>query len=262
MKTIKVIALQSTLLLVAVLLTACAGKFQSVYVTKTLPGQEKVVKAYATMNYDTVQGKSVSYQVDSGASTTAPNADIQTVGGGKRTYSYQIPGSGAWQPGQVLNYTWQINFNRAGQKTQSGTLTVPGVPDLIIPPQGISFSVGGAEVPGNPGSVNPDQQPAISTGQNFTVKVVVRNQNNTVMPEPFVVKLYISNETSGQLVEDLEATVQGVPVGQDGAAYFGYKFDTPATLLFAAEADANHELPETNENNNTSFGIARVRIVQ
>ena len=259
METIKVRFFQFTGTLLAVILTACAGNIESVRVTNTLPGQQKVMKATVKKNYDTVQGKSLSYLFN-GSTQTAPNGGITNSGGNISTYSYAVPGSGAWQPDQTLDYTWTFDFNRAGSKTKSGTFTVPGVPDLRIPVPGISFSVGGANV-GNPSSNDPNDWPEISAGQNFTVKVRVLNQVSTVMNEPFVVKLNVFNETSGQLLEASEKTQQGIPQGQEISILFGYQFDEAATLIFSAKVDSNEELPETIENNNDSLGFYRVRIV-
>ena len=262
MNTNRKIAVLPVGVVLALLLSACAGKINSVGVANTLPGQQKTVLASVKKNYDTVQGKSVAYQVDGGTSVAAPPGQITSSGGNTATYRHDIPGSEAWQPGQTLTYDWQFTFNRGGVKTTSGTFTVPPVPDLRLPIPAISFSAGGGNLPGNPGSSNPAQQPVVGVGQPFTVRVHVENLVAAPMPEPFVVKLGVVDETTGQLVEEIERIQQGLPQGTPITVQFGYQFDTPTTLIFSAMVDADEQLPEISEDNNLSPGFYRLRVVQ
>lgn len=251
----------SVFLTASALLMGCAGKIKDLSVRKTLPGQQKVVQARIVKNYDTVQSRSVSYQLNGGQEQSAPDQAITAVGSNDRTYSFEVPGSGALQPGQALDFTWTITFNRGGTQSKQKSFIVPGVPDLAIPIPGIEFRVNNQPLPGNPGSGNPDQQPAVQVNQPFTALVKVRNIPSTLMNEPFVVRVNVFNlETSDQ--EQLETTIPGISQGQEVFAAVTYQSDSPATLIFTANVDVGNEIPETNElNNDTGIAQYRIRIV-
>jgi len=250
----------SVFLTASALLIGCAGKIKDLSVRKTLPGQQKVVQARIVKNYDTVQSRSVSYQLNGGQEQSASDQAITAVGSNDRTYSFEVPGSDALQPGQALDFTWTITFNRGGTQSKQKSFVVPGVPDLTIPfPASIEFRVNNQPLPGNPGSGNPVQQPAVQVNQAFTALVRVRNNPSTLMNEPFVVRVYVYNETTGNS-EQLETTIPGIPQGQEVFAPVTYQSDSPTTLSFSASVDVDNEIPETDEENNNIPLNAQYRI--
>ena len=251
----------SVFFMASALLMGCAGKIKDLSVRKTLSGQQKVVKARIVKNYDTVQSKSVSYQLNGSQEQSAANQDITAVGSNDRTYSFEVPGSGALLPGQALDFTWTITFNRGGTQSKQKSFVVPGVPDLAIPIPGIEFRVNNQPLPGNPGSGNPDQQPAVQVNQPFTALVRVQNNQNTLMNEPFVVRVNVFNLQTSSF-EELETTIPGIPQGQEDFAAVNYQSDSPTTLIFTASVDVGNEIPETNEGNNDTLNAQyRIRVV-
>jgi len=251
----------SVFLTASALLIGCAGKIDELRVRKTLPGQPKVIKADIIKNYDTVQSRSVIYQLNDSQEQSAPDQAITAVGSNNRTYSYEVPGSDALQPGQALDFTWTITFNRGGTQSKQKSFVVPGVPDLAIPIPAFEFRVNNQLLPGNPGSGNPDQQPAVQVGQPFTALVRVQNIQSTLMNEPFAVRVNVFNPATNDS-EQLETTMPGIPQGQEVLAPVTYQSDSPTTLIFSASVDDGNEIPETNEeNNNTGLAQYRIRVV-
>ena len=251
----------TTHLLAIPLMVGCAGKINELRVLKTLPGQQKVVRAHIVKNYDTVQSRALNYHLNNGPEQSAPDQAITAAGSNNRTYSYEVPGSGALQPGQVLDFTWTITFNRGGTQSKQKSFVVPGVPDLDIPIPAFEFRVNNQPLPGNPGSSIPDQQPAVQVGQPFTALVRVQNNQSTLMNEPFVVRVNVYNPATNNS-EQLETTMPGIPQGQEVLAPVAYQSDSPTTLIFGASVDDGNEIPETNEeNNDTGFAQYRIRVV-
>ena len=251
----------SVFLTASTLLIGCAGNLKEVRVSKTLPGQQKKVHASIVKNYDTVQSRALSYHIDNGPEQSAPDQAITAVGSNDRTYNFAVPNSGALQPGQALDFTWTITFNRGGTQSRQKSFVVPGVPDLAFPIPAFEFRVNNQVLPGNPGSSNQDQQPAVQVSQPFTALVKVRNNESTVMNESFVVRVNIYNlETNNS--EQLEKTIHAVPQDQEVLAAVTYQSDSPARLIFSASVDDGNEIPETNEiNNDTGLAQYRIRVV-
>ena len=252
----------SVFFMASALLMGCAGKIKDLSVRKTLPGQQKVVKARIVKNYDTVQSRSVIYQLNGSQEQSASDQAINAVGSNNRTYSFEVPGSGALQPGQALDFTWTITFNRGGAQSKQKSFVVPGVPDLYIPVgAAFEFRVNNQLLPGTPGSFNPDLHPEVQVNQAFTALVRVGNSNDTLMNEPFVVRVNVFNLQTSSF-EELETTIPGIPQGQEVFAAVTYQSDSPTTLIFTANVDVDNEIPEITEANNDTLNAQyRIRVV-